>query len=42
MTGLYADQVEKYNGLLGESYSETTLGIITNYDSMDEAQNAYT
>lgn len=42
MTGLYADQVEKYNGLLGESYSETTLGIITNYDSMDEAQSAYT
>lgn len=42
MTGLYADQIEKYNGLLGESYSETTLGIITNYDSMDEAQNAYT
>lgn len=42
MTSLYADQVEKYNGLLGESYSETTLGIITNYDSMDEAQNAYT
>lgn len=42
LTERYAGQVEKYNGMLGDSYSDTTLGIITNYDSMKAAQEAYT
>lgn len=42
MTQRYADQVEKYNGLLGESYSETTLGVVTNFGEMQDAQDFYT
>lgn len=42
LTERYAGQVEKYNEMLGDSYSDTTLGIITNYDSMEAAQQAYT
>lgn len=42
MTSLYADQVTKYNAMLGDNYADTTLGIITGYDSMEEAQAAYT
>lgn len=42
MTQRYADQVEKYNGLLGESYSETTLGVVTNFGEMQDAQDYYT
>lgn len=42
MTQRYADQVEKYNGLLGESYSETTLGVVTNFGEMQDAQDHYT
>lgn len=42
LTERYAGQVEKYNEMLGDNYSDTTLGIITNYDSMKAAQQAYT
>lgn len=42
MTQRYANQVEKYNGLLGESYSETTLGVVTNFGEMQDAQDHYT
>jgi len=28
--------------MLGDSYADTTLGIITQYGSMEEAQAAYT
>lgn len=41
LTQRYADQVDKYNNLLGESYSSTTLGIVTGYDKMQDAQFDY-
>lgn len=41
-TRLYSEQVIKYNGMLGDDFKDTTLGIITNYGSMEEAQEAYT
>lgn len=42
LTERYAGQVDKYNNMLGDSYADTTLGIITQYGSMEEAQAAYT
>lgn len=42
MTGLYSDQIIKYNNMLGDDFSETTLGIVTNYDTMEGAQAEYT
>lgn len=42
LTERYAGQVDKYNNMLGDSYEDTTLGIITQYGSMEEAQAAYT
>lgn len=41
LTQRYADQVDKYNNLLGESYSSTTLGVVTGYDKMQDAQFDY-
>lgn len=41
LTQRYADQVDKYNNLLGESYSSTTLGVVTGYDKMQDAQFNY-
>lgn len=41
-TRLYSEQVIKYNGMLGDDFKDTTLGVITNYGSMEEAQAAYT
>lgn len=42
MTENYTGQVIKYNDMLGANFSETTLGIITNYTNMESAQGAYT
>lgn len=42
MTENYSGQVIKYNDMLGANFSETTLGIITNYTNMESAQGAYT
>lgn len=41
-TRLYSEQIIKYNGMLGDDFKDTTLGVITNYGSMEEAQAAYT
>lgn len=41
LTQRYADQVDKYNNLLGESYSSTTLGVVTGYNKMQDAQFDY-
>lgn len=41
-TRLYSDQVIKYNDMLGDNFEDTSLGIITNYDSMESAQSVYT
>lgn len=42
MTENYTGQVIKYNDMLDANFSETTLGIITNYTNMESAQGAYT
>lgn len=42
MTENYTGQVIKYNDMLGANFSETTLGVITNYTNMESAQGAYT
>lgn len=41
-TQLYSEKIIQYNGLLGDNFSETTLGIVTNYDTMESAQAGYT
>lgn len=41
-TQLYSGEVIKYNDLLGANFADTTLGVITNYDSMEQAQADYT
>lgn len=41
-TQLYSGEVIKYNNLLGENFADTTLGVITNYTSMEQAQADYT
>lgn len=42
MTELHTGQVNKYNEMLGAKFEETTLGIILNTNSLDEAQSQYT
>lgn len=41
-TELYASQVTKYNDMLGVSFDQTTLGVVTNMESMESAQKWYT
>lgn len=41
-TELYAAQVTKYNDMLGVSFDETSLGIVTNMQDMESAQDWYT
>lgn len=41
-TRLYSEKIIQYNDLLGDNFSETTLGIVTNYDTMESAQADYT
>lgn len=42
LTDRYSNQVIKYNEMLGDNYADTTLGIITQYDTMEQAQADYT
>lgn len=41
-TELYAAQVTKYNDMLGVSFDETSLGVVTNMQDMESAQDWYT
>lgn len=41
-TQLYSGEVIKYNNLLGANFADTALGIVTNYDTMEQAQADYT
>lgn len=41
-TELYAAQVTKYNDMLGVSFDETSLGVVTNMQDMESAQEWYT
>lgn len=41
-TELYAAQVTKYNDMLGISFDETSLGVVTNMQDMESAQDWYT
>lgn len=41
-TQLYSEKIIQYNDLLGDNFSDTTLGVVTNYDTMESAQADYT
>ena len=42
MTQFYADEITMVNDLLGQDFKDTTLGIITQFDTMEQAQQEYT
>lgn len=40
-TERYTSQVAKYNDMLGDNFEDTSLGIITGFSSIEEAQKVY-
>jgi len=40
-SNLYAQTVEYHNAAIGRSFDQTTLGVITDMDTMEAANNAY-
>lgn len=42
MTEFHTSQVGKYNNMLGDNFKDTTLGIITGFDTVEDAQSHYT